>query len=487
VHVIDAVLLPSFDLQITDNATYGSILTDGSGNTLYFFSLDADGASACVGGCLDNWPVFYDDNPYLSEGLNRDDFGSIDRGEGVMQTTYKGWPLYYFANDNAAGDVNGEGLINKWFVAKPDYTVMLTDNQLVGNDGLNYTGDYTEGDEVIQHLVDAYGHTLYTWSNDRNDRNRFTAADLSNNGAWPMFNAEGMIVPSTLDAADFDVIDVHGESQLTFKGWPLSHFGLDALRGDTKGVSVPAPGIWPVAVPDMMEAPAYTVVDIVVSSPDHTTLEAAVIAVDLVETLSGDGPFTVFAPTDAAFDLLPEGTVAALLDDIPTLTAILTYHVVGSQALSTDLSDGLEITTLNGEKVTVTIDGDGVKINGVAMVIAADIMADNGVVHVIDVVLIPDADTSIGEEFSDAGAGLSIYPNPASSEVSLSFSIQSTQPVTVEIYNTFGQLMETVNHDALQAGNNHISQNVSDLSNGIYMVVVTAGNDRTVSKLQIRK
>ncbi len=232
--------------------------------------------------------------------------------------------------------------------------------------------------------------------------------------------------------------------------------------------------------------PPATVVDIIVDSPDHTTLEAAVIAADLVETLSGDGPFTVFAPTDAAFAALPEGTVEALLDDIPALTAILTYHVVGAEAWSGDLSDGMEITTLNGKKVTVTIDGSGVTINGVAMVIAADILADNGVVHVIDAVLIPGA-TSIREEFSDKGAKLSILPNPASSEVNFTFSLQSTQQVTVEIFNTFGQLIETVNYGTLQAGSNSIRKNVSSLSNGIYMVVVNAGNDQTVSKLQITK
>ncbi len=390
VHVIDAVLVPSFDVSIADNATHGQILTDSEGNTLYFFTPDAQGNSTCVDGCLNNWPVFYAENLILPEGLNPDDFDSIDRGEGVMQSTYKGWPLYYFANDNAPGDVNGEGLINKWFVAKPDYTVMLMDNQLVGNDGVNYTPDYSPGDSIVQYLVDAYGNTLYTWSNDRNNRNRFTAADLSNNGAWPIFTQTDMIVPSTLSADDFAVIDVYGNSQLTFKGWPLYFFGQDAMRGDTKGVSVPQPGVWPVAVPTIDAAPDYTVVDVVVSSADHTTLEAAVIAADLAGTLSGEGPFTVFAPTDDAFAALPEG----LLDDLLAepeglLTDILLYHVVGANALSSSLSDGQMITTLNRQPVEVTITHDGVFING-AKVIVADVVTDNGVVHVIDAVLVPD-------------------------------------------------------------------------------------------------
>ena len=138
-------------------------------------------------------------------------------------------------------------------------------------------------------------------------------------------------------------------------------------------------------------AQTSTVVDIIVNSPDHTTLEAAVVAAGLVETLSGTGPFTVFAPTDAAFAALPAGTVEALLaDPSGALTQILLYHVVGATALSTDLSDGQVIATLNGADVIVTING-GVFINN-AQVIVADIVADNGVVHVIDAVLLPSAD-----------------------------------------------------------------------------------------------
>ena len=138
---------------------------------------------------------------------------------------------------------------------------------------------------------------------------------------------------------------------------------------------------------------AQTVVDIIVNSEDHNTLEAAVLAAGLEGVLSGDGPFTVFAPTDAAFEALPAGTVDALLADIPALTAILTYHVVGAAAFSGDLSDGQVIATLNGADVTVSLDG-GVFINN-AQVIIADIAASNGVVHVIDAVLLPPAPITV--------------------------------------------------------------------------------------------
>ena len=132
-----------------------------------------------------------------------------------------------------------------------------------------------------------------------------------------------------------------------------------------------------------------TVVDIVVGSDDHNTLEAAVIAAELADDLSGEGPFAVFAPTDAAFAALPEGTVAALLED-PTgdLAQILLYHVVGSQLMSKDLVIGESIATLNGENITITSKDGSFYVDN-AKISVADIKADNGVVHVIDAVIIP--------------------------------------------------------------------------------------------------
>ena len=138
----------------------------------------------------------------------------------------------------------------------------------------------------------------------------------------------------------------------------------------------------------------YTVVDIIVDSENHTTLKTAVVAAGLVETLSGEGPFTVFAPTDDAFNALPEGTLDAVLADMDLLTSILTHHVAGGSVYSTDLSDGMMVTTLNGTELMVTIDDNGVMIDN-AMVTVADVAADNGVVHVIDAVLIPKMDAKM--------------------------------------------------------------------------------------------
>tara|TARA_S200000501_G_scaffold364525_1_gene396847 strand:- start:587 stop:1498 length:912 start_codon:yes stop_codon:yes gene_type:complete len=137
-----------------------------------------------------------------------------------------------------------------------------------------------------------------------------------------------------------------------------------------------------------------TVVDIIVGSEDHNTLETAVIAAGLVDALSGEGPFTVFAPTDDAFDALPEGTLDAVLADMDLLTSILTHHVASGSVMSTDLSDGMMVTTLNGTELMVSINDNGVMIDN-AMVTVANIMADNGVVHVIDAVLIPETSSTL--------------------------------------------------------------------------------------------
>lgn len=132
-----------------------------------------------------------------------------------------------------------------------------------------------------------------------------------------------------------------------------------------------------------------TVVDLAVATPDLSTLVAAIQAADLAGTLSGPGPFTVFAPVNAAFEALPAGTVESLLEPAnrESLRSVLTYHVVPGRILSSDLTDGATVTTVEGTQVTIDLDG-GPSVNG-AGIVAADIVASNGVVHLIDAVLMP--------------------------------------------------------------------------------------------------
>ena len=141
---------------------------------------------------------------------------------------------------------------------------------------------------------------------------------------------------------------------------------------------------------DGLEEKDGDIVDLAASTKFLSTLVEAVKAGDLVETLKGDGPFTVFAPTNEAFAALPEGTLEALLmpKNRDELVEILKYHVVPGKVLSSDLSDGMKAKTVEGSDITVHINDSGVKVND-ANVAAADIMASNGVVHVIDRVIIP--------------------------------------------------------------------------------------------------
>ena len=134
--------------------------------------------------------------------------------------------------------------------------------------------------------------------------------------------------------------------------------------------------------------PLYkNIVETAVASGSFNTLVAAVQAAGLVETLSGPGPLTVFAPTDEAFAELPAGTVEALLKDKPKLTAILTYHVVAGKVMAADVMKLKSAKTVQGQDVSIDAT-DGVKVND-AKVVKADIVCSNGVIHVIDKVILP--------------------------------------------------------------------------------------------------
>jgi uncharacterized surface protein with fasciclin (FAS1) repeats len=136
----------------------------------------------------------------------------------------------------------------------------------------------------------------------------------------------------------------------------------------------------------------HTIVDIALKGKQFTTLVAALKAADLVDTLAGEGPFTVFAPTNAAFAKLPKGTVANLLkpENKEQLKKVLTYHVVSGAVPSTQLKNGQKVPTVEGASISVSIKGGKVKVNN-ARVTAANIKASNGIIHVIDTVIMPPA------------------------------------------------------------------------------------------------
>lgn len=135
--------------------------------------------------------------------------------------------------------------------------------------------------------------------------------------------------------------------------------------------------------------PTMNIVELAVSAGSFNTLVAAVQAAGLVETLSGEGPFTVFAPTDEAFARIPQADLEALLADKEALTAVLTYHVVPGKVMAEDVVNLSSATTANGQDLEIQVRDGKVMIDG-ATVVTADIEATNGVIHVIDEVILPD-------------------------------------------------------------------------------------------------
>jgi len=212
-----------------------------------------------------------------------------------------------------------------------------------------------------------------------------------------------------------------------------------------------------------------TVWDIIQASPDHSTLELAIITAGLDGALSGDGPFTVFAPTDAAFSQIPQAELAALLLDLPSLNAALLYHVSGTQYLSTDLTDMMGIPMLSGDTATITINGNGNFIDS-AQITVVDLVADNGVVHVIDAVILP---TMVVE---NNAIEFSIFPNP----VKDAFRVNSSEYFNnqqLSIADATGRIVSNV---TLNGYTNVV--NVSNLPSGMYTVTLTQGGNFGVSR-----
>lgn len=255
-------------VSLNADPTFGNYLVDSGGHALYFFANDGNGQNNCSGPCALAWAAYGEASltaDRLGAGLDFSDFGSTPSSTGAPQFTYKGWPLYSFTPSSTpepAGRISGDGVLGTWFVAKPDYSIMLANWQLTGKDGLNYLSDYSQGNGNTIYFTDALGHTLYTFAPDSANHNRYTSADFSNNTAWPVDEFANIgSVPSLLDKTQFTSTSVFGRTQLSYKGWPLYHFGADSnLRAKNKGITVGSPAgeaghIWRVMVKDINPAP----------------------------------------------------------------------------------------------------------------------------------------------------------------------------------------------------------------------------------------
>ena len=221
-------------LMLAPDARVGSHLVDGSGRSLYYFGKDlpASGSNAavsnCTGGCLAAWPIFHAGNAAF-QGIDAADVGEITGSEGSLQTTYRGWPLYYFAGDSQAGDVHGEGVDDVWFVLRDQPYAIALMSKPVGEPQL--------------YLSDGAGRSLYFFSQDTQGTatsdpvSACTSAGCLAN--WPLFLASAGVVPSALATADLTVFTrPDGQRQSAYKGHPLYFFAGDATAGDTKGKGV---------------------------------------------------------------------------------------------------------------------------------------------------------------------------------------------------------------------------------------------------------
>lgn len=244
-------------IQLATDAKFGSVLTDKDGKTLYFFSSDAAGTPTCTGGCEVIWPLYYSADASTDLNLNKAEVGEVTRADGRKQSTYRGYPLYYYASDAVKGDIKGDGVGGIWFVAKPDYSLMLANAQLVGSNTKSYTSAYVEGTGLTKYFTDAFGRTLYAFAPDKNGVNTYTKG-TAQEGIWPVYTSEVLNVPSAITKTDLGVITVAtvNKKQLTYKGWPLYYFASDTKRGDNKGITVGGIGtLWPYVATTTTVAP----------------------------------------------------------------------------------------------------------------------------------------------------------------------------------------------------------------------------------------
>lgn len=309
------------------------------------------------------------------------DFESNTIGDTLGSTGWNSADISAVVVDDPVSTGNNvlEVKINN-YNASPYLEFVLPDGKTLADyDSLKFKGYFAQGD-VGYKDISVYVSTAVPTSGVSTSNSALTALGSYNRAMGGSTGWENI----GIDIKNFDE-SLSGSLYITFG---ISAAGTGNVGGDG------LPTIWYADDVVLQAATDSTVMDVVMKSADHDTLQAAILAAGLAETLSGAGPFTLFAPTDAAFAMLPDGVLDELLANPERdLTDVLLHHVVGATALSTSLNDGDEFETLLEDSIMVTISNDSVFIDG-ALVTAADIVTDNGVVHVIDMVLEPAPDTT---------------------------------------------------------------------------------------------
>lgn len=498
VHVIDAVLLPGTNTTtvmdvITESAIHESLeaalvasgldeALNGAGPFTVFAPTDAAVATAleALGITVEMFLMSPMLSGILSYHAAAGTVMSADITDGMMVTMLNGQDITI--NITAEGVIiNGTAMVTLADIVADNGVVHVIDAVLLPAPPQNTT--------VVDIIVDSPDHTVLEMAVIAAG----LADDLSAEGPFTVFAPTDAAFTTLLETLEVTAEDLLASPDLASillyhaaAGTVMSTDITDGmmvttLNGQDITINVTADGVVingtaMVTVADLTadngvvhvidavllpETPeTTTVVDIIVDSPDHTVLEAAVIAAGLADDLSGEGPFTVFAPTDEAFTTLLE-TLQVTAEDLlanPDLASILLYHVASGNVLSGSLSDGQIIETLNGESVEIAITAEGVTVNGTALVVVADLTADNGVVHVIDAVLLPPT-SNVAE--ANPAANLNIYPVPADDFVTIDLNVEGN--VFFEIRDITGRVVENGNWT-----NGRKVLSVSDWTPGIY-------------------
>jgi uncharacterized surface protein with fasciclin (FAS1) repeats len=341
------------------------------------------------------------------------------KGQGAMMVPLGDEPEYWFEPFGGRYYWNWE---DYFFDAPEDavYTVALwhPEQELGRYSFVVGQEEIFGGDPECMELMDSYWTPLIAGANPYRDT--VIAADAHTHGDGTMHDHSAMLeasggpapfVDQTLNFTfaphhvDMEPMAGEGHAHLYVDGVKVARiygewYHLESLPEDAEMISVSlyANNHQPLAVDgetisdmvmlDDMMAMEPSIVDIAVGDDRFETLVTALAAADLVDTLQGEGPFTVFAPTDEAFEALPEGALDALREDKDALTDVLLYHVVPGKVMAADVVTLDEAGTVQGENVAITVDGEDVMVNE-SQVIITDIEASNGVIHVIDAVLVP--------------------------------------------------------------------------------------------------
>ncbi len=246
-----------YTVNVAYKASLGYYLTNGTGFTLYTFSGDTpgNGSSACSGSCASVWPPFYASVLKVPTGLNTSSFSVITRPDGSKQTTYNGWPLYYFSPDKAAGSTLGEGINHfggLWFATPP--TIQRSGGQILG--GPAYSLGIAYKTSIGLYLTNSAGFTLYFRSTDTANSGKTTCDTALCEGNWPAFYAPSLSLPPGLAASSFSVINPYNSTKITtFDGYALFAWIHDAAPGQTTGEGI---GGFYVATLPALEVPTTT-------------------------------------------------------------------------------------------------------------------------------------------------------------------------------------------------------------------------------------